>query len=261
MTKSCPAYATLEQGCVAFPGEPASSAVLWNSLLLGGTCLYCKVGDVKVLGTPWLWHWSGCTKVRRQLNRQADRHPWRAIHRKRRTGSKSVKPYLCFPAREGCLWYTRVRRVVLVQWVHPSAVEGRAAVQGCLCVCCIFLALHSPSSTLFGNPDVLIQCRNASANPFLPPWQREFLNHTDAHGLVGAVLWCQSGVTLRSWSWLSSESIPGCQVFVSQRGNASFQLVSFNHEVWGRMCLWKYLVTQHGKAAVVEGAVLFNQMK
>lgn len=159
---------------------------------------------------------TGCTKVGRQLNRQAGIHG--KLSTKKGAQGQNLSNCLCFPAREGCLWYTRERRVVLVQWLHPVCYWG----QGCLCVCCIFLAPHSPSTTLFGDPDLLIQCRKTSAIPFPPPWQREFPNHTDAHGLVGTMLWCQSRVTLQSWSWLSSEPIPGCQVVVFQRGKASF---------------------------------------
>lgn len=117
--------------------------------------------------------------------------------------------------------------------VAPICCGGQGCYKGLLCLCCIFLVSLSPSTTLFGHPGLLIQCRNTSAIPFPPSWKGEFLNHTDAHGLVGAMLWCQSGVTLQSWSWLSSESIPGCQVVVSWKGNASFQLVSFNCPVCG----------------------------
>lgn len=120
-----------------------------------------------------------------------------------------------------------------MQWLHPVCCGGQGCYTGLLLCMLYFLGTPLSPTTLFDDPDLLTQCRNTRAIPFPPPWQREILNHTDAHGLVGAMLWCQSGVTLQSRSWLSSEPIPGCQVVVSQRSKASFQLVSLNCEAGG----------------------------
>lgn len=192
------------------------------SVLQSGRCK----GAGHTLALTLIWLHKG-EKTAEQAGRQAsmESYPPKKAHRVKICQTKSMLPSqrglpVVHKGEESC----------------PCAVGAPICCggQGCctrLPVCMLYFFGTPLSLQHSGNPDVLIQCRNASANPFLPPWQREFLNHTDAHGLVGAVLWCQSGVTLRSWSWLSSESIPGCQVFVSQRGKASFQLVSFNHEV------------------------------
>lgn len=102
MAESCPAYTPLEQGCTALPAEPASRGVStlefivtrWDmSLLQSGGC--------KGAGHTLALTLTGCTKVGRQLNRQAGIRG--KLSTKKGAQGQNLSNCLCFPAREGCL--------------------------------------------------------------------------------------------------------------------------------------------------------------
>lgn len=136
-------------------------------------------------------------------------------------------------------------------------MEGPGAVAlNCSCVRCIFCEdlQHSPSTTVFGIHQLLLQCSDVCANAILLSMEgtpkRQIRTWLSWRHVLG-----QSGVPL--WSW-SSESIPGCRVLASQGGKASFQRVFFDCEVWS---VWERMIEQHCKAAVVKQAALFKMRK
>lgn len=129
--------------------------------------LQCKVGGVRVLGTPRLRHPSICTR------RSSSEKTAEQAGRKGYTASAGVQTWLsnqgCTPLPEkaacggqrflcdGCTW---------------SAVQGRAAVlQGCLCVSCVFCKdpRHPTLPSPLWHPPSALTVQDHVCQPHPPP--------------------------------------------------------------------------------------------
>lgn len=103
-------------------------------------------GDVRVLGTPWLWHLSGCTEVRRQLTgRQTsmENYPPKKEHR-----VKICHAISTLPSQRGLRVLHKAEESCPHAVVAPMCCGGQGCHAGVLCVGCIFQAPRSPSTTL-----------------------------------------------------------------------------------------------------------------
>lgn len=140
---------------------------------------------------------------------------------------------------------------------HPTFCRGtvETGTWGCLCTCCIFC--QDPwHPTLFlqhsGIDKLLEQCRNTCTTP-TSPWSNPQACTWPS--------WSFLLVSVRSNSnreKLRQKSLPGSWVLASQTDKASFQLVFFSCEVCVCICVFKCIIKQRCKAAVVKQAELFK---
>lgn len=72
----------------------------------------------------------------KRANRQADIHG--KLSTEKRTQDKLCHAVSMLPSLRGLPVLHKAEESCPCEWLHPSAVEGRAVTQGCLCVCAVF---------------------------------------------------------------------------------------------------------------------------
>lgn len=273
MTESCPACTPLEWGCAALLGEPASSGVLWNSWLQGQDTSILQSGRCKGAGHTQVL---ALIKLHKEKQQWEDSQTGRqtfigTIHQKGCTASAGVKTWLSnhfyTSLPERAAYGMQGREVVsLCNGCTPSAVEGRGAViQSCLCVCCIFC--KDPQHPTLPPPLCLasmICSYNVGTHVPTPsspltegsPQTQICTWLSWSHMLVWA--WSNSPELERGWVQNPSQVV---RCLLLREARQAFRWCFWTVKFGLCVCVWKYMIKQHCKAAVVKQAALFKLCK
>lgn len=103
--------------------------IRWDMPVL--QCGGCK-GAGHTLALTLIWLHRG----EKRANRQADIHG--KLSTEKRTQDKLCHAVSMLPSLRGLPVLHKAEESCPCEWLHPSAVEGRAVTQGCLCVCAVF---------------------------------------------------------------------------------------------------------------------------
>lgn len=195
--------------------------------------LHCKVGGVRVLGTPGLWHRSSCTR------RSSGEKTAEQAGQKGCTASAGVKTWLSnqgytpLPEKAACGGQGR-EALSLCDGCTPICCAGAWGCSTRLLVCILYFlqrhsAPHSPFTTLAST--ICSYSVGTRVTPILP-----LMEGIPKTQICTELSW--SHVLVSVWSYfleLEREWVqnPGCQVLASQSSRASFQPEVCSCEGWG----------------------------